>query len=609
MLRISRVFRTERLAVLALSLVGLMVGYGVAQGAEAPLHRRIDEMILATAKKNAAAEKKSWSPAPLATDAEFVRRIHLDLAGRIPTVAETESFLKDPSPGKRTALIDRLLSGKDYPRRMTEYFTVQLIERRGNHPDWTRFLQRAFETNRPWDVMARQILSPDSENEETRGAAYFYTKRLENYGQNPVDLPRLTRDVGRLFLGVDLQCAQCHNHLTVPDYKQQHYHGLLAFVGHLSIRRGEKFPAVEEKPLTKKVDFMSVFEKKPMMTGPGLPGLQEVSIPSFKPGEEFAVKPDRAKKIVGTLKFRTLPILAEQLPRDSNTQFCRNIVNRLWFQMMGRGLVEPLDLHHAQNPATHPELLDLLQKEFVTHKFDIRWLLRELALSQTYQRSTQLPEGLAVPPRESFLVGIEKPLSAEQLLWSVLTATGKTDAWTDPPAPSLIAAKSDTELKKPEVKTDAKQKANSKIPATVKSEKAVAAKSAEVSKPAVTEPEEIRTAYEKLLPRFVAAFGNPPMEPELEFSPSVKSALYIANSADVLSLLEQRPGNLADRLIAAKDETVADTLYMTVLSRTADDSEKQLVREHLTAYRGDRPRGVALLIWSLLASTEFCLNH
>jgi hypothetical protein len=129
------------------------------------------------------------------------------------------------------------------------------------------------------------------------------------------------------------------------------------------------------------------------------------------------------------LKFSPLTILAETLPRKDNADFARNAANRLWFLLMGRGLVHPLDLHHTGNPPSHPELLELLAREFVAHDFDIRWLFREITLSSTYQRSSVLPDGAAKVALESFRTAIEKRLSAEQLFASMPLALGvKADA-------------------------------------------------------------------------------------------------------------------------------------------------------------------------------------
>ena len=197
-----------------------------------PLHDQIDRLI--AAKANGAARSAR------ATDAEFLRRIYLDLAGRIPALQEARTFLADPAPQKRAKLIDQLLAGPDYPRRMQELAHVMLMERRGDNPEWLAFLKASFEANKPLDQFVREILNPNPKNEATRGSAFFLSKRLENYGQNPVDYPALTRDVGRLFLGVDLQCAQCHDHLFVKEYKQADFQGLLALFQGTFLRQDVK---------------------------------------------------------------------------------------------------------------------------------------------------------------------------------------------------------------------------------------------------------------------------------------------------------------------------------------------------------------------------------
>jgi len=541
------------LLLLVIVTVGLAGSHKPANAAD-PLHVQIDRLV----------EEKANGPlAPPATDAEFLRRATLDFAGRIPTADETRAFLAEKSPQKRRRLIDRLVSRPDYPRRMAELFHVILMERRGDHEEWRAFLRKSFEANKPWDKLVAEILSPDAENATTRGSAFFITKRLEKYGQNPTDYPGLTRDIGRLFLGMDLQCAQCHDHLHITDYEQPMFQGLFAFVGNTFIRRDTKFPAVGVKPLKKKRDFMSVFIKEPEMIGPKVPGDDEITIPVFKKGEEFAQPPDRKKRFPGVPKFNTLEQLGERLPRADNRRFVRNIVNRLWFVMLGRGLVHPLDLHHSGNPPSHPKLLELLAKDFAAHKFDVRYLLRELALTKTYQRSGLLPDptghGTRPVPLESYRVFNERPLSAEQLLRSMLVATS--------PAGKDGRAK----------------------PQAMKA---------------------VETEFEKLKPAFLKAFANTPKEPEVTFNPSVKSALFVRNSDAVLGMLKPRSGNLVDRLSKLKSaEAIAVELYLAVLSRRPTEDETKIVAEHLTANDTDKTKAVGQLVWSLLASTEFCLNH
>src|SRR5262245_5691304 len=307
----------------------LSLALASATPAAEPLYREIDRLVAARAGKSPASA--------LTDDAAFLRRVWLDFAGRIPSSAEARAFLADTAADKRTRLVDRLLAGPDYPRRMQELFHVMLMERLGDHADWTAYLRTAFEENRPWDRMAREVLAASRQPDAPRGSAFFLSKRLENYGQNPVDYSALTRDVGRLFLGVNLQCAECHDHLFVGDYKQSDFQGLYAFVKNVSLAPGPT-PGVQEKPTTQKVAFASVFEKVQKETGPRVPGLKEVPIPSFKPGEEFVRPPDRKTKAPGELKFSTLAALAAEVSRPDNAAFNRNIVHRPWFWVMGRGL-------------------------------------------------------------------------------------------------------------------------------------------------------------------------------------------------------------------------------------------------------------------------------
>lgn len=511
--------------------------------AEEPLSTRIDALI--------AAKAGGFAVSPPTDDAEFLRRLYLDLAGRIPTVAEARQFLSDTAPDKRAALIDRLLNSADYPRRMQELFHVMFMERLGDNDAWKKYLHDAFAANKPWHTMAREILRADPADEANRGAAFFYAKRLDHYGQNPIDYPGLTRDVGRLFLGVDLRCAQCHDHLFIDDYKQEDFQGLFAFFQNAFLH-DLSAPIVAEKPTTQKVAFMSVFAKVEKQTGPRLPGEPEIAIPAVAAGEEYLQPPDAKTKLPGTLKFSPLAKLAEQLPRSENRLFTRNIANRLWFVMMGRGLVEPLDLSHRANPPSHPELLDLLAGEFAAHNFDIKWLLGELARSGTYQRSSLLPAPDQPPPPELFLTGLEKRLSAEQLARSFLEATGERQR--------LEAADG-----KPFVEAQA---------------------------------------------RFIKAFANPPREPEDAFSPSLASALFILHDQAVLDLLVARPRNLVDRLDKTTDANLlTEELYLSVLSRQPSDEELAEVAEYLAKHADRRPTALGQLAWALLASTEFCVNH
>ena len=540
--------------------------------AEGPLHQQIDHLI--------EARQKDVRVSPIASDSEFLRRVSLDLAGRIPTYQEASDFLQSDDEQRREQLIERLLQGPDYPRRMQELFHVMLLERRGDHDEWNRFLRLAFEQNRSWDAIARAILNPNPDDDDLRGAAFFMTQRLVKEGaMAPVDVPGLTRDVGRLLAGIDLQCAQCHDHLTVDDYRQKDFQGLNMIFENVKTRNDVKFPAVSQSLISDSKEFQSVFEQVSVQTGPVIPGGEEIEIPKFAEGEEYIVKPDRKKKIVGVPRFSPLGELAEGLARRENELFARNIVNRLWFVMMGRGLVEPLDLQHSDNPATHPELLSLLATEFASHDFDIRWLLGQLARTHTYQRSGSLDERDTVDDR-TYQTAIEKRISAEQLFWSFGIATGEFEAVRQ----SL--------LKQAETKEEA---------------------DTEIGKLREANLEELVAMSEELqaaLKDFRTTFANNAKEPETHFEPTVKGALFLLHDERFQKWLEPREGNLMQALQnEPSNQRAIEMLFLTVLSRKPDESESEQLLEFLDSHTDDRTDALKNLLWASLTSTESVVNH
>ncbi len=503
-----------------------------------PLHIKIDRLIDQHAQDKSFAEQTD--------DAAFVRRVYLDFSGRIPTTTETRAFLSSQSDNKRTELIDRLLASPEYANRMQDLFHIWLMERRGDNADWEQFLRHCFSENKPWNNIVQEILYPDVSNEKTRGSIFFYEKRLKKSGQVPVDYPGLTRDVARLFLGQDLQCAQCHDHLFVKDYKQIDFQGLYTVFQNTSVKKNPKFKysAIIEKPMTKKLEFTSVFESEKQSTGPRLPT-----------GTEFEIVLTKKEKPA----FSPLKLFAKEIPQAKNELFTRNIANRLWFIMLGRGIVHPLDLHHSGNSPSHPEVLNLISQEFVASQFDIKWFLRELALTKTYQRSTLLRPGSEKPPVDSYQVALERRLTAEQLLRSTLVATGEwdriqkigLDQKTDPSGPTYLELKS----------------------------------------------------------IFLKTFANSAKDPEDEFRASVKGALFLLNDDTFLKLLNQRPGNLQDRLSRIKDSTIlTEEIYLALFCRHPDTHELQNVKTFLKN-QSDRTKAIQQLTWAMLSSMEFYVNH
>jgi hypothetical protein len=511
------------------------------------LSQRIDKLIAAKAGRQPLAEP--------ASDSEFLRRVYLDFTGQIPTADGARKFLANPSADKRAKLIDQLFADARWAETMADRFHVLLMERRGEEEEWRKWLVASFKANKPWDAMAREMLAPEGTDAAKAGAWFFITKRLEKYGQNPTDHPGLTRDVGRMFMGVDLQCAQCHRHLTVKDYKQRDFQGLYAAYSNLRLQNPNDTIKVKwamESLLKKEMEFGSVFSETKKTTGPRVPFGVPITIPEFKKGEEWAVKPDKKKGVSGRLKFSPLREIATRMATPENPYFARNIANRAWFLMMGRGLIEPLDLTHTKNPPSHPELLDLLAKELVAHKFDLKWLFRELARTQTYQRSSVLPKGGA--PEHLFAFAKERPIAAEPLLRSVLLATGERDRVTKLDEEDAHSLKSFGDL-------------------------------------------------------FQGAFANAPREPELAVTPTLKAALFLRNNEALLWLVQRREGNLVDRLIKLKEPAkIANEAFLTLLARNPSDAERAMVKSFLQK-QPTLQNAVGDLVWALLSSTEFFVNH
>ena len=536
-----RLINISQLLMLALVFV-----LGRSDAAELSLHEKIDAIIDAKNKGRVVSAQSD--------DYEFVRRVYLDFAGRIPTVSEVDLFVANKAADKRRSLIEQLVNSPAYAKQMANTFHIHFMERLGDNNEWLKYLEESFRKNKGWNVMAREILRGVGSKDEVKGSSFFYSKRLENYGQNPVDYSALTRDVGRLFLGKDLRCAECHDHLFVEEYKQADFKGLFAFFQNTYLSDA-KAGVVSEKMTSKKLEFMSVFKKEKKEIAPKIPGMAEVSIPEFKKGEEFLVPPDPKKKIQGVPKFSPLEKLSEQLPTASNPDFAKNIVNRIWFIMIGRGLVHPLDLHHAGNPPSHPELLALLAKEFNDHNYDIKWLLTELANTRVYQRSSRVDVGKTPEVPSYFGTAIEKRISAEQLLASIMVATGRYD------------------------KLDKKDGKDPEMP-------------------------------EALKVKFIKAFANAARDPEDEIAFSLKAALFLLNDDAVLALLKPEAENTTAALVKMKpDNLMIEKAYLAILSRKPDPQETKDALEFLSNPSIAGESGVKNLVWALLSSSEFNLNH
>lgn len=375
-------FGRRSIAPSYLILAALLAGLSQNLFAQAPpLNVRIDELVT---------QAHVGPLAPPASDGEFARRVYLDLTGMVPSSAELAAFVADASADKRVKLIDQLLASPRYVRHMANVFDVMWMERRPdkNVPaaEWQQYLFDSFAANKPYDQLAREVLSSDGTDAATRPAAKFFLDR-------DAEPNLMTRDIGRIFFGRDYQCNQCHNHPLIDDYLQPDYYGIFAFVNRTDLFTGKDKKVVLMDKADGEVSYQSVFDKAAIgITWPRVPGGKQVEEPKFNPGEEYVVAP--AKEVRHVPKYsRRLQLAAQIVP--TNKPFNRNIANRLWGQMLGRALVEPVEFQYAGNPPSNPQLLEMLADEFAAMKYDIKGFLREIALSQAYQRAMDMPTDIA----------------------------------------------------------------------------------------------------------------------------------------------------------------------------------------------------------------------
>jgi hypothetical protein len=347
------------------------------------LARKIDEHIAARWKAKAA------KPAPLADDAEFMRRAYLDLIGRIPDLLEARDFLDNKASDKRGKLIDKLLENERYPAHFANVWRALLLPDANNpqvlytQPALEVWLRKEFKDNSSFDRIARAVVTGGLERPDN-GLLAFYQAN----GYQP---PNLAAATSRLFLGVKLECAQCHDHPHAKWTRKQFWQFTAFFAGvSPSNPRG----------------FSSISEIK-------IPGSEKTVKARFLDGEE--------PKTAYSTDPRTT--LMDWMTRRDNPYFSRAGANRMWEYLLGTGLVEPVDEASTDNPPSHPELLDELAFQFAAHKYDLKYLIRAIMLSKGYQLTSKASHPSQADPR-LFARRKVRGLSPEQLFDSLIVATG-----------------------------------------------------------------------------------------------------------------------------------------------------------------------------------------
>ena len=488
-------------------------------------------------------------------------------------IHQSEVFQQQTGIHKRIQTIDQLLERPEHARHMQHVFDVTLMERLPTKhvkiEQWQDYLYRSFQENISWQQLTWDILSTTGAEPESRGPARFLLDR-------ELKPELVTRAIGRVFLGRDLQCAQCHDHPAIDDYPQQHYYGLVSFFSRAYLF---KDPKDKQSSIGEKAEgttkFTSVFTNEEATTFPRILNLPVIADPAADK-EPYLAKPDKNTR--GIPKYSRLQQLPEAITCADNIAYRQNIANRLWYLMMGRGLVEPLDMFHAANAPTHPELLNLIADDLQQHEYDMRYLLKQLALTKAYQRSS-----LTKAPQEDTAVRYTsaqmKPLSAEQLAWSTMQATGLLKITRQAAIESLIVSKKDEAS--PEV-TDWN--------------------SFEIHLEAT-----VNKKLQGHVTAFVAAFSR--IDQPGQFNATANQALFLGNAPLISTWLKPTGNNLTARLIAEPEtDKLAKELYLCVLSRLPTPEETELVARFLGDFP-ERTTTIQELVRALLCSAEFRFNH
>jgi len=359
-----------------------------------PVRNFVDELALANLRE------LGISPSPVCDDATFLRRVTLDIAGRLPTLDEAASFHANNDPRKRERVIDQLLDSPEYADYFANKWTALLKNRRDDVSDITSnfafysWVRDGLLANKRYDQFVRELLAASGTVIGNPPVAWY--KRVKDPKQQ-------LEDVAQLFLGVRLQCAQCHHH-PFERWSQDDYYGMAAF-----------FSQVGRKPTSTRGEEL-IFHKR------GIAGATNVKTGRLlKPAAMSETVPPIAADDDPRLK------LADWMNRPENPFFAKALVNRYWKHFLRRGLIEPEDDIRDTNPPTNPELLAALERHFVDSRFDLKALIRVIASSSTYQLSSApLPSNLA--DQQNYSRFYPRRLPAEVLLDAIDDLSGaRTD--------------------------------------------------------------------------------------------------------------------------------------------------------------------------------------
>jgi hypothetical protein len=511
--------------------------------ADAPRKNYVDGFVL---KK---LESLHIPPSPPCSDEEFIRRFCLDAAGILPTPEEVRKFLADPAPDKRAKLVDALLERPEF----VDYWAYKwsdillITTRKLPQPDvWSfyRFVRQSVADNKPWDRFAREIVTATGST-LTNGAANYFALHK--------DVADLNEATSITFMGMSITCCRCHNH-PLEKWTQDQYWSMANLFARVALKNGDR---------------------------PGEVNVQSLpngDVPHLRRGIPMPPTPLDGKPLAFDSPTDRRQYFADWLTAPENPYFAKALVNRVWRNFMGRGLVEAEDDLRQTNPPTNAELFDALAKDFIDHQYDVKHLIRTVANSAAYQRSAKPLPGNASDDRfySHYLI---RRLSAEVLLDAYAQVTG-----VPTPFNQIRSAAGDSS-------------------------------SPYAGYPLGTRALQLPDA--QVVSRFLDAFGRPersqPCSCERQQDSSVGQALHVNNGQTLNDKLRDKKCRVEEWLKEnVSDEEEVKRVFVLALCRTPTAGEmtkfKGLLAE-AAADKASRREALEDLLWSVLSSKEFMFNR
>jgi hypothetical protein len=493
------------------------------------------------------AGRPAWAGGEPLSDEQFLVRVHIDLAGSRPTAAELEAFARDPDPDKRARVVDELLASPGFARNWARYWRDVVAFRATsenpatvNFPGLEAWLAEQLAANRPWDQVAADLLTANGDTSET-GAPALYAAHSTNQRFQPAEF---AGEASRIFLGVQIACAQCHDHKT-DSWKREQFHEFASFFG--GVAAGRKPPG--------RVVRDQAGVPRYLMEDLADPEKKSVVQPRF-----FLASADAPPVPAGLSSAQRRALAASYVTGQDNPWFARAFVNRVWYALLGDAFYVPVDDLGPEREGKDLDVLETLAAQWAAGGYDVRWLFRTLAATEAYQRSP----GRAASAADTPVAACVARLRADQI-YDALEST-------------LDVSLED--LFFPRQRRAELGKGNP-----------LAALVARQRNP--------RNAFN-------VAFGVDPSTPSDEVVGTIPQALFLMNAPQLQRAMSARPGTMLARLLAdhPDDPSAVDALYLKALARRPNDDERRVALAHVAA-AGRRAEAFEDLLWALVNSTEF----